>query len=81
MLEPADLFGSSVALLREPPDPDPDPDRLWTVAVGAISDDDGGSDRGAVYVLFVRRDGSVAHFQEIRTRTLNPKPLTLYPNT
>jgi hypothetical protein len=68
VLDPSDLFGSSVALVGDVtsmPDPDPDPDRPLMVAVGAYSDDDGGPDRGAVYILFVHRDGSVVGYQKI----------------
>lgn len=48
-LDNGDWFGSSVALL-----PDLDGDGQAELAVGARMDDDGGTDRGAVYVLFPR---------------------------
>ncbi len=35
------------------------------LAVGAVGDDDGGADRGAVYVLFLARSGSVISHQKI----------------
>ena len=47
------------------------------LAVGAQYDDDGGSDRGAVYVLFLNADGTVRAEQKISdtagglTATLN----------
>jgi hypothetical protein len=67
VLDPWDLFGSSVALVGSGVEsmPDPDPDRPLMVAVGASFDDDGGPDRGAVYILFVHRDGSVVGSQKI----------------
>ena len=43
-----DLFGFSVAALG-----DLDGDGVTDLAVGAINDDDGGTDRGALWVLFL----------------------------
>ena len=35
------------------------------LAVGARNDDDGGSDRGAVYILFLTTSGTVSSYQKI----------------
>ena len=40
-------------------------DGIQDLAVGADRDDDGGRDRGAVYILFMNRDGTVKSFQKI----------------
>ena len=53
-LEQGDEFGSSVASLG-----DWDGDGIGDLAVGARRDDDGGTDHGAVYVLYLNGDGSV----------------------
>jgi hypothetical protein len=53
-LEDLDYFGIAVAALG-----DLDGDGAADFGAGASADDDGGSDRGAVYVLFVEGDGSV----------------------
>jgi FG-GAP repeat len=49
-----DFFGVAVAALG-----DLDGDRTQDLAVGAYGDDDGGQNRGAVYVLFLQRNGTV----------------------
>ncbi|MEE9167909.1 MAG: T9SS type A sorting domain-containing protein [Candidatus Neomarinimicrobiota bacterium] len=59
-LDNSDVFGISVASLG-----DLDGDAVTDMAVGAYVDDDGGSDRGAVYVLFLNTDGTVKSFQKI----------------
>lgn len=59
-----DEFGMSVGGLG-----DLDGDGLPDLAVGARSDDDGGSNRGAVYVLFLNADGSVKTEQKISDTT------------
>ena len=59
-LDDADLFGISVASLG-----DVDGDGFDDLAVGAHRDDDGGDDRGAVWVLFLRADGSVKEERKI----------------
>ncbi|MEZ5227840.1 MAG: FG-GAP-like repeat-containing protein [Acidimicrobiales bacterium] len=59
-LDNGDLFGVNVGSLG-----DVDGDGVPDVAVGAIWDDDGGADRGAVYVLFLNRDGTVKRKQKI----------------
>lgn len=53
-------FGSSLASLG-----DVDGDQVTDLAVGAIGDDDGGVDRGAVWVLQLRPDGTVAFQRKI----------------
>jgi hypothetical protein len=55
LLEPGDQFGDSVASPRDL-NGDGNPD----LAVGAIGDDDGGTDQGAIWVLFLNADGTVA---------------------
>ncbi len=54
VLDNADSFGISVASLG-----DVDGDDVVDVAVGAFLDDDGGTNRGAVWVLFLNTDGTV----------------------
>ena len=49
-----DHFGRSVAGVG-----DVNGDGIADVAIGAHQDDDGGTDRGAVYVLFLNTDGTV----------------------
>jgi hypothetical protein len=55
-----DEFGTSVASLG-----DLDEDGITDLAVGAEGDEDGSSDAGAVWVLFLKGDGSVKNFQKI----------------
>ena len=59
-LDDFDRFGSSVAGLG-----DLDGDGIEDIAVGAIDDDDGGFNRGAVWVLFLNTDGTVSSHQKI----------------
>ena len=40
-------------------------DGITDLAVGVIGDDDGGSNRGAVYILFMNTDGTVSQVQKI----------------
>ena len=54
------LQASSVASLG-----DLDGDGVGDLAVGAISDDDGGYDHGAVWILFLNTDGTVKSHQKI----------------
>jgi len=55
-----DRFGYSVAGLG-----DLDSDGIADLAAGAFLDDDGGSNRGAVYVVFLETDGSVKNAQKL----------------
>jgi hypothetical protein len=57
-------FGDAVAALG-----DVDGDGVGDVAVGASSEDDGGIDRGAVYLLFLQRDGTVKAHTKISSST------------
>ena len=59
-LDADDNFGRSIAGLG-----DLDHDSVPDIAVGADSDDDGGFNFGAVWVLFLRSDGTVKAFQKI----------------
>jgi hypothetical protein len=53
-LRDGDAFGRAVTAIG-----DLNGDTILDIAVGAPGDDDGGSDRGAVWVLFLRQDGTV----------------------
>ena len=55
-----DRFGNSVAGLG-----DQNNDGIPDLAVGAFLDDDGGSNRGAVWILFLNTDGTVLSHQKI----------------
>ncbi|MBT8127310.1 MAG: hypothetical protein HKP12_04125 [Gammaproteobacteria bacterium] len=60
LLEDSDQFGSAVAELG-----DLDGDGFLDIAVGAPMDDDGGTDHGAVWILFLNADGTVRFTQKI----------------
>ncbi|HSH02490.1 MAG TPA: Ig-like domain-containing protein [Anaerolineae bacterium] len=60
VLDDSDLFGSAIAHLG-----DLDGDGVVDMAVGAYADDDGGSNRGAVWILFLNSDGTVKSEQKI----------------
>ncbi|EOD13154.1 hypothetical protein EMIHUDRAFT_212898 [Emiliania huxleyi CCMP1516] len=60
VLDDGDWFGHSVAFIS-----DLDGDGVSDLAVGAIFDDDGGPDRGAVYILFLNTDGTVKSHTKI----------------
>jgi len=59
-LDRGDAFGQSLALLG-----DLNGDGVQDLAVGAIGDDDGGVARGAVWILFLNRDGTVSSTTKI----------------
>jgi len=61
-----DHFGDSVANIG-----DLDGDGVNDLAVGAIYDDEGGADRGAVHILFMNSNGSVKETVEINESTDN----------
>ncbi len=60
ILEDDDNFGSSVASLG-----DLDGDGVTDLAVGAVWDDDGGEERGAVWLLLLNNNGTVKSHQKI----------------
>lgn len=55
-----DYFGESVANIG-----DLNGDGIVDIAVGARGDDDGGAERGAVYILFLDTNGTVKSYQKI----------------
>jgi hypothetical protein len=61
-----DHFGDSVANIG-----DLNGDGVNDLAVGAIKDDEGGTDRGAVHILFMNKDGSIESTEEINESTDN----------
>ena len=60
MLDDGDTFGRDVSIMK-----DLNGDGINELAVGAYKDDDGGQDRGAVYILFLNQDGTVKEHQKI----------------
>ncbi len=64
VLGDGDRFGAGVAALG-----DVDGDGLLDLAVGAPGDDDGGIDRGAVWVLRLKLDGKVKSWLKIASET------------
>ncbi len=60
ILDDLDNFGASLASLG-----DLDGDGVTDLAVGAFYDDAGGTDRGAVWVLFLDTDGTVKSHQKV----------------
>ena len=60
ILDDDDNFGASLASLG-----DLDGDGVTDLAVGSVWDDDGGEERGAVWVLFLNNNGTVKSHQKI----------------
>jgi len=59
-LDPDDQFGRGIRMLG-----DLDLDGVPEIGVGSIRDDDGGSNRGAYWILFMRRDGTVRSWTKL----------------
>ena len=59
-LRDGDEFGRGIARLE-----DMDSDGVPELAVGAIGDDDGGGSNGAVWILFMRRDGTAKAYSKL----------------
>ncbi len=66
VLSRSDNFGSSIVNIGDLND-----DGISDIAVGAIDDDAGGSNRGAIHVLFMNRNGTVSSTIEINNNTAN----------
>ena len=66
-----DYFGTSVASIG-----DLDRDGIQDIVVGADKDDTGGSDRGAIHIMFMNTDGSVDKTVEINDNTANGPSLS-----
>jgi hypothetical protein len=60
ILGDSDRFGFSMSAMA-----DSNGDGVGDLAVGAAFDDDGGADRGAIYVLFMASTGVVKSFQKV----------------
>jgi len=61
-----DIFGRAIANLG-----DLDGDGVQDIAVGTPNDDDSGSNRGAIHIMFMNADGSVDSTVEINDSTTN----------
>lgn len=62
VLDNFDVFGETVAVI-----PDVNGDGIDDLAVGAKQDDDGGIDRGTIWILYMQRDGSVSGYHKINS--------------
>lgn len=69
-LNDVDRFGSAVAKLG-----DVDGDGVGDLAVGASGDDTGGTNRGAVHILFMNTDGTVRDFATIASGSVGAPTL------
>ena len=72
-LSNSDNFGSSIANIG-----DLNGDGVTDIAVGAIDDDTGGSNRGAIHIMFMNSNGTVSDTIEINNNTLNDSALSNY---
>ena len=66
ILVDGDLYGCSVNSLG-----DLDADGIPDIGVGAFTDDTGGTDRGAVYIHYMNRDGSIKSTVKLTSATAN----------
>ena len=62
IIDNVDEFGSSLAYLGDLDGAGPS---VGALAVGTVGDDDGGTNRGAVYILFLASNGTVLSHQKI----------------
>lgn len=60
VLSDEDRFGYAVASIG-----DLDGDNITDIAVGARNDDDGGNDKGAVWIIFLNENGTIKAYQKI----------------
>lgn len=60
LLDSGDRFGNSIDSMG-----DLDRDGVSDILVGAWQDDDGGTNRGSAYIIFLNSDGSVKDYQKI----------------
>ncbi|MSR63651.1 MAG: PKD domain-containing protein [Planctomycetes bacterium] len=73
-LDPGDQFGRAAANVG-----DLDGDGVVDVAVSSNYDDDGGANKGAIYILFLNVDGTVKSFQKISSTVGGlPVPLKIH---
>ena len=65
-LNTSDEFGTSIANIG-----DLNNDGVLDIAVGAVSDDAGGSSRGTIHIMFMNSNGTVSNTMEINDNTAN----------
>ena len=70
-LSDSDVFGTSVTSIG-----DLNRDGILDIAVGADGDDAGGTDRGAIHIMFMNTDGSVKSTVEINSAITNGSSLS-----